>query len=188
MVTTMNLRASPPRIETAAVSVAALSVGGAVAFAVARIAPLGAGLGEASGAGLIAALGAWVLVGRVDRRPVSPCMAKVARMASGIMEQDVLLLDQMVEDEPLLLDDPLPILNDDSRVVRLFAAIPGEDRRAPPLAGPGEMIARIEDFLGRSRGAPLGETSHRARKAESEDASAALHSALADIRRSLRQA
>ncbi len=108
MVTAMNWKATPPGLETAAIVVAALSLGGAVAFSVAWIAPLGAGRVEASGVGLIAALGAWVLVGRVDRRPESPSMAKVARLASGSMDEHVLLLDQLVEDEPLLLDDRLP--------------------------------------------------------------------------------
>jgi hypothetical protein len=45
------------------------------------------------------------------------------------------------------------------------------------------MVARIEDFLGLGRGAaPASPTN----QAQSADASAALHAALADIRRSLR--
>jgi hypothetical protein len=182
----MHWKASPPAIETAAVSVAALSLGGAVAFAMAQVAPLGAGLVGASAAGAIAALAAWMLVGRVDRRPALPPFVTPAPVCAET-DEDVLLLDQIAEDEPLLLDDPLPVLRDDSRVVRLFAALPDAEAAAP-LVGPGEMIARIEDFLGHSRPAPTGEQARGANKAASEDASAALHSALADIRRSLRQA
>lgn len=182
----MNSKASPPVIETAAISVAALSLGGAVAFAMAQIAPFGAGLVGASVTGAIAALGAWLLVGRVDRRPALPPFVTSAPVCADT-DQDVLLLDQIAGDEPLLLDDPLPVLRDDSRVVRLFAALPDAEAAAP-LVGPGEMIARIEDFLGHSRPAPAGEQAGDATKAASEDASAALHNALADIRRSLRQA
>ncbi len=184
----MNWKASPPAVETAAISVAALSLGSAVAFAVAQISPLGAGLIGASCAGAIAAFGGWVIVGRVDRRQVAPAFVAASGMAREKCEEDVLLLDQIVEEEPLLLDDPLPLLRDDSRVVRLFAALPGDIEAATPLVGPGEMIARIEDFLGHSRAAPSVAPVHGASKAASEDASAALHIALADIRRSLRQA
>ena len=63
----MNWKASPPAIEIAAVSMAAAGLGGAVGFAVARLAPLGAGLAEASGAAAIAAMTAWLVIGRVDR-------------------------------------------------------------------------------------------------------------------------
>jgi hypothetical protein len=183
----MHRKASPPAIETAAVWVAALSLGGAVAFAMAQVAPLGAGLVGASGAGAIAALAAWMLVGRVDRRSALPAFEMVPVTARDMAEEDVLLLKEIVEEEPLLLDDPLPRLRDDSRVVRLFATLP-DAQPAAPLVGPGEMIARIEDFLGHSRMAFSGEQARGASKAASEDASAALHSALADIRRSLRQA
>jgi hypothetical protein len=153
----------------------------------AQVAPLGAGLVGASGAGAIAALGGWMLVGRVDRRRALQAFEVVAVTAADMPEEDVLLLDEMVEEEPLLLDDPLPQLRDDSRVVRLFAALPDAEPAAPPV-GPGEMIARIEDFLGHSRPASTCGQTRGASKAASEDASAALHSALADIRRSLRQA
>jgi len=51
------------------------------------------------------------------------------------------------------------------------------------------MIARIEDFLGQPRGsASTLEAPRDVSDAASRDASAALHLALADIRRSLRQA
>ncbi|MBA3729330.1 MAG: hypothetical protein H0W92_00765, partial [Sphingomonas sp.] len=54
---------------------ATLSLGGAVGFAVAQIAPLGAGTVGASATGTIAALAGWALIKRVDRRPVSPSLA-----------------------------------------------------------------------------------------------------------------
>jgi hypothetical protein len=182
----MNWKASPPAIETAVIAIAALSLGSAVAFAVAQIAPLGAGLMAASGAGSVAAFAGWLLVGRVDPRPLAPPFVATC-LLTEMCEEDVLLLDEIVEEEPLLLDDPLPVLGDDSRVVRLFAALPDAEA-APPLVGPGEMIARIEDYLGHSRTTPSIESVRGTSKAASEDASAALHVALADIRRSLRQA
>ena len=70
-------------------------------------------------------------------------------------------------EEPLVLDDVLAALEPDSRVVRLF------DRAAMPTAG--QLNARIERHL--ERGAP---------PAPPQDASQALHDALADLRRSLR--
>ncbi len=184
----MNWKASPPAVETAAISIAVLSLGGAVGFAVARIAPLDAGLIEASGAGLLAALAGWVLVQRVDRGRESQSLARAGAMAGGIMDEDALLLSQIDEDEALLLDDPLPLLRDDSRVVRLFAALPGDSEGAAPLIGPSEMIARIEDFLGQSHASSTGEPARSASQGAPADASTALHMALADIRRSLRQA
>lgn len=186
----MNWKASPPAIEIAAVTIAATCLGGAIGFAIARIAPLGAGLAEAGGAGTIVATAAWLILWRVDhprglRQPFAP-----ESLDDLLDTADVLLLDQRVDDdEALLLDDPLPVLGDDSRVVRLFAVQPVHSEAAPmPLAGPGEMIARIEDFLGQARGSAAGgELVSRADKAGSDDANAALHAALADIRRSLRQ-
>ena len=71
--------------------------------------------------------------------------------------------------------------------MRLFAAQPVGGEAAPPLAGPGEMVARIENFLGQTRvGAASAEPGRLPGRSPAEDASAALHAALADIRRSLR--
>jgi hypothetical protein len=70
-------------------------------------------------------------------------------------------------EEPLVLDDVLAALGPDSRVVRLF------DPAAMPT--PAQLNARIERHL--ETGAP---------PAPSQDASQALHDALADLRRSLR--
>lgn len=70
-------------------------------------------------------------------------------------------------EEPLVLDDVLAELGPDSRVVRLF------DPAAMPTAG--QLNERIERHL--ERGAP---------PAPPQDASQALHDALAELRRSLR--
>ncbi len=183
----MNWKASPPAIEVAAASIASICLGGAVGFAVAQIAPFGAGLVEVSGAGLLAALAGWVLIGRVDRRCGSQSLAAAGAMTVDIMAEEALLLDQDVEDQALLLDLPLPVLRDDSRVIRLFAALPGDAEGAAPLIGPSEMIARIENFLGQSH-ASAGEPALSASQSAPADASTTLHMALADIRRSLRQA
>lgn len=184
----MNWKASLPGIETAAISFAALCLGGAVGFAVMQIAPLGAGVVEASVAGLLATLAGWVLMGQVDRRRGSRFLA-ISPLIGGNMGGDVLLLDQFVRDEVLLLDDPLPVLRDDMRVVRLFARVPIEADAATPLTVPGEMIARIENFLDQPRlGATPVEPARGTGRAAAADANAALHVALADIRRSLRQA
>jgi len=79
-----------------------------------------------------------------------------------------------VQNDELLLDDPLVDVEPDSRVVRLF------DRDE---VTPGELVARIEDYLGdgHRRAIPAEEGS-----AAPPDASAALHAALANIRASLR--
>lgn len=189
MVAEMNWKASPPRIEIAATSIAAASLGGAVGFAMVRIGPLGAGLIEASCAGLLAGLVGWLLLARVDRRHGSQTIESLVSPAGEVRDEDVLLLDQIFERGELLLDDALPVLCDSSRVVRLFATHPDGAEAATPLLGPGEMIARIEDFLGQSRGSAIPvEPSRGTGQAAGENASAALHAALADIRRSLRQA
>lgn len=78
-------------------------------------------------------------------------------------------------DDELLLDDPLVEVEEGSRVVRLF------DRQQDT---PGEMVARIEGYLGTGRRqsvSAVGEGS-----AAPPDATAALHAALANIRASLR--
>ena len=186
----MNWNATPPRIEIAATSIASACLGGAVVFAVARIGPLGAGLIEASVAGAFVALAGWVMIGRVDRRRgARQLFGSVDLPDANLDTEDALLLDQPVGDEALLLDDPLPVVGEDSRVVRLFAAHPLGAEPARPLTGPGEMIARIEDFLGQTHGSEAtAERADGAGRAGAEDASVALHAALADIRRSLRQA
>lgn len=91
-------------------------------------------------------------------------------------EGDVLLLDNPLvdPDAELLLEDRLTEVEPDSRVVRLFAS---------DEATPGELVARIADYLGGDRGPVEVPRPPVDRPA---DASAALHAALANIRASLR--
>ncbi len=178
----MNWKASRPAIEIAAEWIAAACLGGAVGFALAQF---GAGLALAAASGALVAVAGLLVAGRVDCRSDPLARFVPVGFLSGD-EEEVLLLDQPIDSgDALLLDDPLPALNEESRVVRLFAVQPpSRNEAAPPIAGPGEMVTRIEDFLGLGRGAtPAAPTS----RAQSLDASAALHAALADIRRSLRQ-
>ena len=86
----------------------------------------------------------------------------------------VLLLDQPLEERmdavaELLLDDPLPVPQSDSRVVRLFSATPKA----------GELVGRIERHLGRSA---------QIAPAAQADAADSLRRALDELRQSLRQA
>lgn len=83
--------------------------------------------------------------------------------------------DDAGQDE-LLLDDPLVEIDDDARVVRLFA------RQEPT---PGELVLRIEDFLGDGARRPTTRPDIEP-AAALPDAGAALHAALANIRASLR--
>jgi len=194
MVADMNSN-TPPLIETAATRFAILCLASAVGFAAWHFLPF-AGLTGAGMFGAIAALAGWVVLARVDRPQRLVAFVPVDLPMSEETSEDVLLPDQLADldldlgsgPEPLLLDDPLPALRDDMRVVRLFAAGPAE-RRPAALAGPGEMIAQIEDFLGQPRvGGIIARSGLGDGAPRTEDASAALHAALADIRRSLRQA
>jgi hypothetical protein len=99
-----------------------------------------------------------------------------ARDAEAEVRFEPVPLDACIEDiGELLLDDPLVEMESDSRVVRLFA-------RAD--ATPGEMVARIENFLGDDR--RMTTRAAEEGSASPPDASAALHAALANIRASLR--
>jgi hypothetical protein len=74
----------------------------------------------------------------------------------------------------LLLDDPLPDLPSDSRVVRLFSD--GD-------ANPGVLVARIADYLADpGRAAAMAESP----APQAADGREALHAALANIRATLR--
>ena len=180
----MSKRTASSMIELAAAAVAAASLGGAVLFAVERIAPAGAGVLHAAACGALAAIAVWTMILRIDRNAErgAPFVAASLDPVDGA---DEVMGDRRDDGEDvLLLDDPLPALGEESRVVRLFAtqeAVPA----AAPFAGPGDMVARIENFLGHARSAD-GEPARRA-NVPSDEASAALHAALADIRRSLRQ-
>lgn len=155
----------------------------------ARIAPLGTGLAEAGVAGALVALAGGLLVRRVDGRIGLRGRAETPESLNDLLlGEDVLTLDRRVADDVLLLDDPLPAVDEDSRVVRLFAAPPGNGDVPLALAGPGDMIARIEDFLGHPRGSVAkAEPARAVDTVTADDASAALHAALADIRRSLKK-
>lgn len=87
--------------------------------------------------------------------------------------EEPLLLRDVVEEEVLLLDDPLVEAEPGSRVVRLFAA--------SPLPTPGELKGRIDRHLATG-------TMHVVREYEgpAPDAADALYAALSDLRQSLR--
>lgn len=94
------------------------------------------------------------------------------------LDSDLPGLDELILqpcDELLELDDPLPTVEEDARVVRLF------EREDPT---PGELVTRISDFLGEARPSPVAATLPNLPGAS--DASDALHAALANIRASLR--
>ena len=86
---------------------------------------------------------------------------------------ELLLDDPLVDTGELLLDDPLVEISEDARVVRLFA-------RQDPT--PGELVLRIEDFLGDGVRRVVPAPEPRAMP----DASAALQVALANVRASLK--
>jgi len=179
----MNRKPSRPAIEIAAESIAAACLGGAIGFAVWTLAPLGAGSVAASVAGLVGTIAALFVMGRIDR-PSRSLGDRFAPVDFSVVA-DVLLLEDPIEtDGVLLLDDPLPAVTADSRVVQLFA-LPAPVGVASPLPAPGEMVARIEGFLGVARNRAAASDGAPDRVAA--DASAALHAALADIRRSLHQ-
>jgi hypothetical protein len=84
-------------------------------------------------------------------------------------------IDDLVDSDELLLDDPLIEVQPDSRVARLF------ERDEPT---PGELVTRISDYLGTARLAPVLDAGQEVDR--QPDASAALHAALTNIRASLR--
>lgn len=93
-----------------------------------------------------------------------------------LVEPDLEELLLEAKDEVLILDDPLIEPLPESRVVRLF------ERQEPT---PGELVDRITDFLGGTR-QPAPVPQRLVEDQYSVDASAALHSALANIKASLR--
>ena len=130
----------------------------------------------------------WTLFGS----PVIAALSLTAVMAIGVAllrragavagiaqaEFEPLPFEEASNDE-LLLDDPLVPLGEDSRVVRLFDNQPST---------PGEMMARISDFLEvRPQALRLAAAAGEAEQPHRpSDASQALHEALASIRASLR--
>ena len=143
-------------LERAAVAGSGLALGGAVGFA---ILSLTGSIAAAVSGGVVAVAVAILLLERVDL-------------------VDAAAFSLPVEDE-LLLDDPMAPVEADSRVVPLF-----EREQPSALPEPGELVARISDYLGSGRAAAPAQDQPVASPA---DASAALHAALADIRQSLRR-
>lgn len=151
-------------IEWAIEIVPALLLGSASAFAAAPVGPPAGAIGV----GVAVAGVAWLLLARIggverDGWAFEPVEFPEAIDGGELYE--------------LLLDQPLGgamAAPEPSRVVQLFGTA--------PLPAPGELANRITDFLegGRSP-APKEPPS----AALSSDAGAALHAALADIRRSL---
>ena len=155
----------------------------AAAFAASRLAPL-YGLAM-PGAVLIGGGGAYAIAFLAMRAiPAEPRHLSLQAF-DAVIEDELLLdepwqspvgellLDQRLESTDavaeLLLDDPLPPPSEDSRVVQLFA-----DGRMPSA---GQLKSRIDSHLAdRGKAAPVA------------DASDSLSEALAELRRSLRQA
>lgn len=105
-------------------------------------------------------------------------LAKVAPTASALASFDLQPLETQEADEgELLLDDALMAPSEGSRVVALFAA--GE-------SSPAALVARIEDYLGRDGNGRTALPAAPDGPMPMVDASAALHSALSNIRASLR--
>ena len=158
----------------------------AVAFAAAKVAPL-------NGWPVAPALligGATTFAAAFVAMRIIPAETRFLALPEfhGVVLEDELLLDQPVAgdldelllDQPLmeegaaavaelLLDDALPVPAPDSRVVQLFA-----DGRMPSA---GQLLTRIDRHLNDS-----------GKSAPAADASDALSEALAELRRSLRQA
>lgn len=159
-------------VETLVEWLAPLPLAGATVWACTC---LGLSLVEAGALGVImlvtglAAMRAGGGAKTADRYHFEPATFEAAE--GGLGE---LLLE--AKDEILILDDLLIKPDEHSRVVRLFA------RHQPT---PGELVERIEDFLGE-----IGRTGVEPPAAPIErppvDASAALHAALANVRASLR--
>ena len=123
----------------------------------------------AAAAGFVAALPLMAAVGnRGDiPRPLAPLELTFPEAHEGSIGSD--------DETELLLDDPL-VATANSRVASLFAA---------DAAHPAALVARIEDYLHRNPAQPSQGQEMR-RDEPVPDASAALHSALANIRASLR--
>jgi hypothetical protein len=155
----MDLRTAE-RIESVVDAAAASLLAGAVGYAFYKLA-----IAQASVAGAGVAFGlSFAGLRRVQPVKDAPPIDRSVTTPVGdlLAEADRSLAH---EEDELVLDDILAALNPDSRVVRLF------ERDAMPT--PGQLQGRIERHL--EGGA----------SARSQDASQALHDALADLRRSL---
>lgn len=160
--------------ERAVESAAAACLGGAVAWSLWRLSSGGAmAIAVALAAGALVCLAARRALAHLGGAPAPFAVAEFAPAAvtaSAAPDVLILTLDQAIDppsnDAALLLDDALGAPAADSRVVRLF------DAAAIPTAG--ELQRRIDRHL---RGGPD--------VAAGPDDSAALHEALAVLRRSL---
>lgn len=181
---------SPSRSDRLIDLAAAAIPGGAAAYSASRLAPLWdwSPLIVSPVAGLATFTIGMLVMRAASRMPkavmpefsfsvepaYSPELLLETLWEEAVAGDDILLLDRPVEsriDElaELMLDDPLPIPGQDSRVVQLFAARPNA----------GELVGRIERHLGRA--APVAPSVQ-------PDATDSLRRALDELRRSLRQA
>ena len=167
----MDVAADKSRAETAIEWTAALALGAAGGFAAFATLPVAA---MAGGGGAALAL---TLVGLA-------AMRRAGRHHPAEFAFDfVPWAEAVTVEEPLELVDRIDAPASDSRVVRLFAP--------DTIDAPGALAARIEDWLDGAR-QRIGEGGERLAAAtpghgpQSSPASASLHAALADIRRSLR--
>jgi len=160
----------------------------------ARYARQGETLIEWSASALLAAATGWaaatigqsMMIGIAVLAAMLPAGAYVLKRAGGPADVALNLPEfapepiESAADGELLLDDPLVPASPDSRVASLF-----DTNLAIGAETPGAMVTRIADYLGdqapRNRAMP----EHRHEQGP-EDAGAALHRALANIRASLR--
>ena len=156
----------------------------AAAYAAAKLAPANgwplATAVLAAGGGMFAAAFAAMRIIPAEQRHLALSDFEPAVVLDDALLLDEPYLDELLLDQPLavaateavaelLLDDPLPAPEPNSRVVQLFA-----DGRMPTA---GQLKHRIDRHL-----------ADGARPAAPSDASDALSEALAELRRSLRQA
>lgn len=174
----MNWAGKQHPLETLAEWCAPAVLAGAIGWSATLVgveAPVSAAV---AGAAFAVGLMAIRSIGRSSNRPsfaFEPAPLEVA-------ELDELLLDTpLTEAESrsgeLLLDDPLTDVAEDARVVRLFA------KQEPT---PGELVSRIEDFLGEGARRPAAQPVAERKRQAIPDAGAALQAALANVRASLK--
>jgi hypothetical protein len=146
-------------------------------------------LAEWAAPAVLAGAAAWA-AWTISHLPLAGIGAALVAMAAGLAAMRVfgepqregiearfepVSFEECVEEDVLLLDDPLGGIEPDARVARLFAR---------DEATPGELVTRIADYLGDERRI-LAQAAGEGQQTP-PDASAALHAALANIRASLR--
>lgn len=166
----MNWATKQHPVETIVEWIAPIPLALAAAWACSR---LGLNRIEAAAAGVAALTAGFAILRFAGRKTEGlPFAFEPGAIEPVTPEYEELLLEE--KDELLELEDELVDVPEDSRVVRLFT-------REEPT--PGELVDRIADFLGEGR-RPASVAPVKA--AQPVDASAALQSALANIRASLR--